>query len=87
MLRGSTGIKTPDPVTKCDTTAKMKKYNVRQMTNTALQEVTNDKFIVKTPDSLILHGCPEFYAVSGVTDLYSAKNFSRTSSTGISCPV
>lgn len=42
-----------DPVTKCDTTAKMKKYNVRQMTNTALQEVTNDKFIVKTPEGNI----------------------------------
>ena len=42
-----------DPVTKCDTPAKMKKYNVRQMTNTALQEVTNDKFIVKTPEGNI----------------------------------
>ena len=65
----------------------MKRYNVRQMTNTALQEVTNDKFIVKTPESLILQGFPEFYVYSDVTDLYSAKNFSRTSSTGISCPV
>ena len=42
-----------DPVTKCDTNAKMKKYNVRQMTNTALQEVTNEKFIVKTPEGNI----------------------------------
>jgi NADPH-dependent 2,4-dienoyl-CoA reductase/sulfur reductase-like enzyme len=39
-----------DPITKTDTNQKMKKYNVRQMTNTALQEVQNDKFIVKTPD-------------------------------------
>lgn len=28
-----------DPVTKCDTNAKMAKYHVKQMTNTALQEV------------------------------------------------
>ena len=42
-----------DPITKCDTAAKMKKYNVRQMTNTALQEVCNDKFIVKTPEGNI----------------------------------
>jgi NADH dehydrogenase FAD-containing subunit len=39
-----------DPITKTDTNQKMKKYHVRQMTNTALQEVQNDKFIVKTPD-------------------------------------
>lgn len=38
-----------DPVTKCDTAAKMAKYGVRQMTNTALQEVKNDRFIVKNP--------------------------------------
>ncbi len=42
-----------DPVTKCDTATKMKKYNVRQMTNTALQEVCNDKFIVKNPEGEI----------------------------------
>jgi NADPH-dependent 2,4-dienoyl-CoA reductase/sulfur reductase-like enzyme len=39
-----------DPITKTDTNAKMKKYNVRQMTNTALQEVCNDKFVVLTPE-------------------------------------
>jgi NADPH-dependent 2,4-dienoyl-CoA reductase/sulfur reductase-like enzyme len=39
-----------DPVTKNDTADKMKKYNVRQMVNTALQEVHNDKFVVKTPE-------------------------------------
>jgi NADPH-dependent 2,4-dienoyl-CoA reductase/sulfur reductase-like enzyme len=39
-----------DPITKNDTNQKMKKYEVRQMVNTALQEVHNDKFIVKTPD-------------------------------------
>lgn len=42
-----------DPITKCDTAAKMAKYNVRQMTNTALQEVCNDKFIVKNPEGEI----------------------------------
>jgi len=42
-----------DPVTKCDTATKMAKYNVRQMTNTALQEVCNDKFIVKNPEGEI----------------------------------
>ena len=42
-----------DPVTKCDTTTKMKKYNVRQMVNTALQEVCDDKFIVKNPQGEI----------------------------------
>ena len=31
----------------------MKKYNVTQMTNTALQEVCNDKFIVKNPEGEI----------------------------------
>jgi 2,4-dienoyl-CoA reductase-like NADH-dependent reductase (Old Yellow Enzyme family)/NADH dehydrogenase FAD-containing subunit len=39
-----------DPITKNDTTQKMKKYNVRQMTNTALQQVCNDKFVVLTPE-------------------------------------
>ncbi len=42
-----------DPITKCDTAAKMAKYNVRQMTNTALQEVCNDKFVVKNPEGEI----------------------------------
>ena len=42
-----------DPVTKCDTAAKMKKYNVTQMTRTGLQEVCDDKFIVKLPDGII----------------------------------
>ena len=42
-----------DPITKCDTAAKMKKYNVRQMTKTALQEVCDDKFIVKNPEGEI----------------------------------
>ena len=39
-----------DPVTKNDTTCKMKKYGVKQMTNTALQVVCNDKFLVKNPE-------------------------------------
>ena len=42
-----------DPVTKCDINAKMAKYNVKQMTNTALQEVQNDRFIVKNPQGEI----------------------------------
>ena len=42
-----------DPVTKCDTQTKMKKYNVKQMTKTALQEVHNDKFVVKNPEGEI----------------------------------
>lgn len=42
-----------DTVTKCDTAAKMKKYNVTQMTRTGLQEVCDDKFIVKLPDGTI----------------------------------
>ena len=42
-----------DPVTKVDTATRMKKHNVRQMTNTALQEVQNDKFIVKNPEGEI----------------------------------
>lgn len=42
-----------DPVTKCDTATKMKKYNVTQMTRTGLQEVCDDKFIVKLPDGTI----------------------------------
>ena len=42
-----------DPVTKCDTNAKMAKYHVKQMTNTALQEVKNDRFTVKNPEGEI----------------------------------
>ena len=42
-----------DTVTKCDTNAKMAKYHVKQMTNTALQEVKNDRFIVKNPEGEI----------------------------------
>ena len=42
-----------DPVRKSDTAAKMKKYNVTQMTRTGLQEVCDDKFIVKLPDGTI----------------------------------
>ncbi|MDD6459463.1 MAG: FAD-dependent oxidoreductase [Absicoccus porci] len=42
-----------DPVTKCDTQTKMKKYNVKQMTKTALQEVHNDKFVVKNSEGEI----------------------------------
>lgn len=42
-----------DPVSKCDTKAKMKKYGVRQMTNTALQEVKEDRFIIKNPQGEI----------------------------------
>ncbi|MGN8809103.1 oxidoreductase [Absicoccus porci] len=42
-----------DPVTKCDTQTKIKKYNVKQMTKTALQEVHNDKFVVKNPEGEI----------------------------------
>ena len=42
-----------DPVTKCDTQTKMKKYSVKQMTKTALQEVHNDKFVVKNPEGEI----------------------------------
>lgn len=33
-----------DPVTKCDTNAKMAKYNVKQMTNTALQGSSERSF-------------------------------------------
>jgi len=43
-----------DPITKCDTSAKIKKYNVQCMVNTALQEVCDDKFIVKDPDGNIV---------------------------------
>ena len=42
-----------DPVSKCDTNAKMAKYGVKQRTNTALQEVQNDRFIVKNPEGEI----------------------------------
>lgn len=36
-----------DPVSKVDTATLMAKYGVRQMTNTALQEVKEDAFVVK----------------------------------------
>ncbi len=39
-----------DPVTKNDTKCMMRKYNVRQLTQTALQEVRKDAFLVKGPD-------------------------------------
>ena len=42
-----------DPITKVSIKALMKKYNVRERTNTALQEATPDSFIVKTPDGTI----------------------------------
>ena len=42
-----------DPVSKCDIQAKLKKYQVKQMVNTVLQEVKNDRFIVKTPQGEI----------------------------------
>ena len=42
-----------DPITKCDTQTKMKEHNVRQMTNTALQEVKSDRFVVKNPEGEI----------------------------------
>ena len=37
-----------DPVTKSDTANKLAKYNVKQMTRTALQEVRDDEFVVET---------------------------------------
>ena len=39
-----------DPVTKNDTKCMMEKYNVNQLTNTALQEVKEDCFVVKSPE-------------------------------------
>jgi NADH dehydrogenase FAD-containing subunit len=39
-----------DPVTKADTTALMKKYNVHQYVNTKLLEVKADAFLVETPE-------------------------------------
>ena len=42
-----------DPVPRCDIHAKLKKYQVEQMVNTMLQEVRNDRFIVKTPQDEI----------------------------------
>ena len=42
-----------DPVSRCDIHAKLKKYRVEQMVNTMLQEVRNDRFIVKTPQDEI----------------------------------
>ena len=42
-----------DPVSRCDIHAKLNKYQVEQMVNTMLQEVRNDRFIVKTPQDEI----------------------------------
>lgn len=42
-----------DSVSRCDIHAKLKKYQVEQMVNTMLQEVRNDRFIVKTPQDEI----------------------------------
>ena len=42
-----------DPVSRCDIHAKLKKYQVEQMVHTMLQEVRNDRFIVKTPQDEI----------------------------------
>ena len=42
-----------DPITKCDTQTRMKEHNVRQMVNTALQEVKADRFVVKNPEGEI----------------------------------
>ena len=42
-----------DPISRCDIHAKLKKYQVEQMVNTMLQEVRNDRFIVKTPQDEI----------------------------------
>ena len=39
-----------DPVTKVDTAHTMNKYNVTQLTNTALLEVNSDSFLVKLPN-------------------------------------
>lgn len=39
-----------DPVSKVDINTLMKKYNVRQMPNTALKEVRSDNFLVETKD-------------------------------------
>ncbi len=39
-----------DPVSKVDINTLMKKYHVRQMPNTALQEVRSDSFLVETAD-------------------------------------
>lgn len=39
-----------DPVTKADTNAMMKTYNVHQMTRTALKEVRKDCFLTETED-------------------------------------
>ena len=39
-----------DPVTKADTTALMKKHNVRQFVNTKLLEVKSASFVVEMPE-------------------------------------
>ena len=51
MLVGATAIgRDLDPVTKNDTKCMMEKYNVNQLTSTALQEVKEDCFVVKSPE-------------------------------------
>lgn len=42
-----------DPVTKNDTKCMMEKYNVNQLTSTALQEVKEDCFVVKSPEGKV----------------------------------
>lgn len=39
-----------DPVSKVDTFARMERYSVRRMTETALQEVRQDSFLVNSPE-------------------------------------
>ena len=41
-----------DPISKVDTSTMMKKYNVVQMTNTALKEVKTDCFIVEDAEGI-----------------------------------
>lgn len=42
-----------DPITKCSTRELFDKYNVKEYTRTALQEVKEDRFVVKLPDGTI----------------------------------
>ena len=42
-----------DPITKCSTRELHEKYGVREYTNTALQEVKPNAFVVKLPDGTI----------------------------------
>lgn len=44
---------TADPITKCSMQETFDKYNVKQYTNTALQEVRPNAFTVKKPDGVI----------------------------------